>query len=116
MIDLTVDSDVDTPEIDHTTTLRANILRGFFDRSQSRSPAKPAPTSSIQKSHQPLSFLDMIRARRGFPIESKPAEDTGRGGEGGDTGGRNNDDDSSSRTHESSMADTDVGSPFYSYV
>src|ERR1700679_3366925 len=107
MIDLTVDSDMDTSEIDHSTTLRANILRGFFDRSQSRSPAKPAPRSSIQKPHQPLSFLDMIRARRGFPIESKPAEDTGRGegeGEGGDTDGRNNDDDSSSRTHESSMA------------
>ena len=105
MIDLTADSDVEAPEIDHTTTLRANILRGFFDRSQSKSPMKH-PSPSTQKSpQQGFSFLDMIRARRGFPVANKPPEDTGAG----DAVEEAEEDASSNKTHESSMTDADVG-------
>jgi hypothetical protein len=104
MIDLTGNSDVDIPEIDHTATLRANILRGFFDQSQSRSPVKPtSPTSKSPQ--QSSSFLDMIRARRGFTVAKKPAEDTETVE---DTVGRMEEDVSSNRTHESSTADPEV--------
>jgi hypothetical protein len=114
MIDLTGDSDVDTPDIDHTTTLRANILRGFFDRSQSKSPVKPTPVPpSTPRSPQPSSsFLDMIRARRGFSVVNKQSEDTGAGG---DAVGQMEEDVSSSKTHESSVTDAEVYSFFHSH-
>lgn len=105
---------MDTPEIDHTTTLRANILRGFFDRSQSKSPVKPTPASPPTPSRQKFpSFLDMIRAKRGFPIATRPPQDTGTAE---DAVEGVEDDVSSSRTHESSLADTEVdSSPQFSF-
>jgi hypothetical protein len=108
MIDLTGDSDVDIPDVDHTATLRANILRSFFDQSRSRSPVKPT-SPSTSKSPQPPSFLDMIRARRGFSVAKNPAEDTGVVE---DEVGRMEEDVSSNRTHESSTADPEVDSSF----
>lgn len=108
-IDLTGDSDVDDghmPRIDHTTTLRANILRGFLNRSQTNSPAKPGPVSpsapqSPQGGHP---FLDMIRSQRGFPMARQPPKDVETQGEEVDK----TDDDVSTKSQESSMADAKV--------
>ena len=106
MIDLTGDSDADPPEIDHITTLRAKILRGFFDRSQSKSPTKVTTPAATKSSQSSSSFLDMIRARRGFSVTARPPEDVGAGE---DAGIRVEDDVSSTKTHESSMEDAEVG-------
>lgn len=123
-IDLTGDSDVDDnhiPEIGHSTTLRANILRGFFNRSQTKSPIKPSPASPTASQHPPSSptiskppqkhspFLDMIRSRRGFPTSTKPPKDPSSESQV-DEAGRAEDDVSSTKTHESSMADIEVSS------
>ncbi|KAF9781317.1 hypothetical protein BJ322DRAFT_1080401 [Thelephora terrestris] len=110
MIDLTGDSDmdVDPPVIDHTITIRADILREYVGRSQTRSPAKAIPTSlSIPRSpQQNSSFLDMVRSRRGIPVASQPPpQDTEAQGHGV---GRVEDDVSSERTHESSTVGVEV--------
>jgi len=114
-IDLTGDSDMDdghTPNIDHTTTLRANILRGFFNRSLTRSPAKPGltPLSPPKSSHGPSTFLDMIRSQRGFPIASQPPKEVEVQRE---EASKPEDDVVSSKTQESSMADAEVS--FFQY-
>jgi hypothetical protein len=74
--------DTRTPSIDHTTTMRANILRGFFDRSQTKSPVKPSPASPQPQPPQGYSpFLDMIRSKRGFISTSQPPKDVETQGE-----------------------------------
>lgn len=101
------------PEIDHTTTLRANILRGFFDRSQTRSPAKsmPASLSTSRSPQQHSPFLDMIRSKRGFPVADQlPPQDAETQG---DEVNRAEDEVSSERTHESSAVDTEVCFSFH---
>lgn len=110
MIDLTGDSDGDdspTSSIDHTTTLRANILRNFFNQSQTRSPIKPgpAPPSVPQPSQEHHPFLDMIRSQRGFPMPSQPLRDTEDQGE---EIGKIDDDVLSIKTQESTIPDADV--------
>ena len=116
MIDLTGDSDMDDnhiPSIDHTTTLRANILRGFFDRSQTRSPIKPGPASPQPQSPQGYSpFLDMIRSKRGFPVTTQPPKDTETQAE---AVSEMEDDVASPKTQESSMEDAKV-SFLYSHL
>ena len=110
-IDLTGDSDGDnnhTPSIDHTTTLRANILRGFFDRSQTRSPVKPGPASPQPQPLQGYSpFLNMIRSQRGFPVTIQPPKDVETQGE---VVSRMEDDVTSNKTQESSMEGAEVSS------
>jgi hypothetical protein len=110
MIDLTGDSDVDVhpPVIDHTTTMRANILREYVDRSQTRSPAKAIQTSlSIPRSPQQNSpFLAMVRSRRGIPVASQPPPQDTEAQEHGAS--RVEDDVSSERTHESSTVGVEV--------
>jgi hypothetical protein len=117
MIDLTGDSDmdVDPPVIDHTITIRADILREYVGRSQTRSPAKAIQTSlSIPRSpQQNSSFLDMVRSRRGIPVASQPPpQDTEAQGHGV---GRVEDDVSSERTHESSTVGVEVCFYFHPY-
>ena len=109
-IDLTGDSDVDDghiSEIDHTTTLRADILRESLNRSQTKSPVKPGPVSPPvphpSQEHPP--FLDMIRSQRGFPMSSQLSKDTED--QGGEVS-KIEDDIVSTKTQESTNTDAEV--------
>ena len=104
-----------TPDIDHPITMRANVLRNFVDRSQTRSPVKPGPVSppTLQPSQKPP-FLVSILSLRGPPIPSPPPprdvksqlEEVDRVEDDVD---RVEDDVAATETHESSTEDTGVG-------
>ena len=97
------------PDIDHTTTLRANILRDSLNRSQTRLPIKPRPLSSTPQlsSQGHGQFLGMVWSyqHKGFPVASQPP---GAMDNQVDEVGEIEGDVTSTKTQESSIADAEV--------
>ena len=95
-----------TSDIDHTTTLRANILRDSLNQSQTKSPMKPRPVSPVpQPSQTQPPFLHSLCSWRGLSMPSQPPKDMEDQGEEVNK----TEDIVSMKTQESSVADAEVG-------